>query len=158
MTKTEVVVRGLYHAYAADLEITLLHQEHSCVLSAATDDDIGGRPSGEQFGIPEDRRYIHGFGSNPGEVLDVYRESEMPMVLSKLRINAAWVSTIHDKVVDTLKRWQARYIGSHQSSLNICHDRQVREQKLSKQGAVDIQKCLDLSKFSTRDGAQDNTW
>lgn len=77
MTKTEIIVRGLYHADAADLEITLLHQEHSCVLSEATSSsaessDSGStstvvtRPAGVQFGVPEERRYMGGFGPNPG--------------------------------------------------------------------------------------------
>lgn len=77
VTKTEVIVRGLYHAAATDLEITLLHQEHSCVLSAATSsstETTGNtssssgvtRPAGVQFGIPEERRYMRGFGPNPG--------------------------------------------------------------------------------------------
>lgn len=66
VTKTEVIVRGLYHAAAADLEITLLHQEHSCVLSAATSYSEETRPAGVHFGVPEERRYMHGFGPNPG--------------------------------------------------------------------------------------------
>lgn len=66
VTKTEVIVRGLYHAAAADLEITLLHQEHSCVLSAATSFSAETRPAGVQFGVPEERRYMRGFGPNPG--------------------------------------------------------------------------------------------
>lgn len=40
------------------------------MLSAATSfsDDSGGatRPAGVQFGIPEERRYMRGFGPNPG--------------------------------------------------------------------------------------------
>lgn len=66
VTKTEVIVRGLYHASASDLEITLLHQEHSCVLSALTEDNNNARPAGVQFGAPENRRYMRGFGPNPG--------------------------------------------------------------------------------------------
>ncbi|CAM9804617.1 unnamed protein product, partial [Scytosiphon promiscuus] len=72
VTKAEVIVRGLYHAAASDLDITLLHQEHSCVLSASadttgssSDSSSSTRPAGVQFGVPEDRRYIRGFGPNP---------------------------------------------------------------------------------------------
>ncbi|CAM9340464.1 unnamed protein product, partial [Hapterophycus canaliculatus] len=72
VTKTEVIVRGLYHADASDLAITLLHQEHSCLLSASaettgssSDSSTSTRPAGVQFGVPEDRRYIRGFGPNP---------------------------------------------------------------------------------------------
>ena len=64
VTKTEVIVRGLYHADSSDLDITLIHQQHSCILSAST--ETRNRPAGVQFGVPEDRRYMQGFGPNPG--------------------------------------------------------------------------------------------
>lgn len=71
VTKTEVIVRGLYHADASDLEITVLHQEHSCVLSASAEtmgdsSSYSARPAGVQFGVPEERRHMRGFGPNPG--------------------------------------------------------------------------------------------
>lgn len=68
VTKTEVIIRGLYHADASDLDISLLHQQHSCVLSAsvATTAATSSRPAGVQFGVPEERRYMNGFGPNPG--------------------------------------------------------------------------------------------
>ncbi|CAM9210897.1 unnamed protein product [Ectocarpus sp. 13 AM-2016] len=70
VTKTEVIVRGLYHADASDLEITVLHQEHSCMLSASAEtmgdsSSYSARPAGVQFGVPEERRYMRGFGPNP---------------------------------------------------------------------------------------------
>lgn len=66
VAKTEVVVRGLHHEEAGDLEITLMHQEHSCDLLVAPSTP-GGRPTGVQFGVPPDRRVIQGFGANPGK-------------------------------------------------------------------------------------------
>lgn len=65
VAKAEVIIRGLYHAEAGDLEITLLHQEHSCNLTIPSTDGSG--PAGGQFGVPTDRRIMQGFGSNPGE-------------------------------------------------------------------------------------------
>lgn len=65
VTKAEVIVRGFYHADGEDLEITLLHQEHSCNLIAPA--AAGSRLAGVQFGVPLDRRYIQGFGPNPGK-------------------------------------------------------------------------------------------
>lgn len=65
VAKAEVIIRGLYHAEAGDLEITLLHQEHACNLTVPS--TAGSRPAGVQFGVPNDRRIMQGFGPNPGE-------------------------------------------------------------------------------------------
>lgn len=62
-----MIVRGLYHAQASDLEMALLHQEHSCLLKASSSTSRN-RPGEErvQFGVAEDRRYIRGFGPRTG--------------------------------------------------------------------------------------------
>lgn len=67
VTKAEVIVHGLYHADAGDLEVTLLHQEHSCALVTPSTAVAASRTAAVQFGVPVDRRYMQGFGHNPGE-------------------------------------------------------------------------------------------
>ena len=91
VTKTEVIVRGLYHAQASDLEITLLHQEHSCVLKASSKTS-STRPGGIQFGVPEDRRYMRGFGPKPGMCVSaaiyVPRERFSPLRVVQTSVNS----------------------------------------------------------------------
>lgn len=67
VAKAEVVIHGLYHADARDLEITLLHQEHSCSLVTPSTVSTFSRAASLQFGLPVDRRYIQGFGPNTGK-------------------------------------------------------------------------------------------
>lgn len=67
VSKAEVIVQGLYHADASDLEISLLHQEHSCSLVVPRTKSAPGGAGGATFGVPVDRRYMQGFGPDPGE-------------------------------------------------------------------------------------------
>ncbi|CAM9190144.1 unnamed protein product [Choristocarpus tenellus] len=76
VTKAEVVIRGLYHAQASDLELTLIHQEHSCTLTSATDTSLSSPSQSAKsgvissrsvlLGVPPYRRMMDGFGPDPG--------------------------------------------------------------------------------------------
>ncbi|CAM9188184.1 unnamed protein product, partial [Discosporangium mesarthrocarpum] len=77
VTKAEIVVRGLYHAHLEDLDITLMHQKHSCTISSGSSSNssstvsaggVGGGLSTRkvQLGIPPNRRVMEGFGPDHG--------------------------------------------------------------------------------------------